>query len=438
MTITLLFCMLTMQAFASSSINEVSNTDSIVLNGIEVTNLSQGNLRALEEKYGLTDFQNNTKETNVLSLQYNLGKAEQGFVDCTASGVIKINNITQQFSAQGQLYTYQTASGDVIYSGGLVGLFDGATIFESDKIVTISLNYNETTKQAYIPVTIGSFGNDSCLPVMVEFGEYFNEIKQAIDNMVTALEKNSSATSLNNQNSININAPSANVTEYCLATAKGTYNRKDVIFHSYYGTKEAVPSGSFLAKVRTQVHLKNFISAYNSSLPPYNPNNPTLVYDSINHCVTDVWLNFTTNKTNNRIIDPLPAAFSSSIILKSPTFKIPYGALNYAMSYINLKIPLNGISHAYNSTYNTLQTKIWKGTNISQAITTTTNPYTTKTGVANNFLVFNSMNAGTSCTATTNGSARIFFEDIRVNGDIVPRWVVVSSVSEASTLKSVK
>lgn len=421
----------------AKSIKEVSVEGSILLNEIKVSNTSNNNVKMIEDKYNLKDVKDISKENNILSLDYEFGKLDQGQVVCTVKGIMKINGISEHFTAQGRLYLYNSTNGDDIYTGGLVGRFDGATIFETDKIISLSLNYNATSNRAYIPVAIGAFGDDNKMPVMVEFGEYFSEINQAVGNMKAAMEKSSTVSTLNGNDSVSIAPLAANVTQYGLSTGTGAYNGKTVIYHSYYGTKEAVPSGSFLGKVRTQVHLNNFISAYNATLPAYNGNNPYSVYTSINHYVTDIWLNYTTNKTNNRITDPMPAAFSSTFSLRYPSFLIPYGALNYVLSYITLSIPLNGVSHSYNSTYNTLQTKMWKGSGMSEVVTNSTSPYGTQTGLANNFLIFNSMNAGTSCTATTSASAQIFFEDVQVDAYCIPRWVVVSSSSSIATLKSV-
>ena len=370
---------------------------------------------------------------NHLNCTIQLKSMDSDYSSSTATGTIRLADTTYSFDVNGTLKRVYAQNGDTVYLGALSGYVDEKHTSES--MITLSINYNATTGDVYLPICLGSFGNDEVPPVQVEFGAVFSELTSAVqsltDNLSVAQESENTSDSAKDPM-----YSSPNTKLVCHSTNLGSYQGKKVIFGSFYGAKEALPSGSWDGRVKAQVNLDNFITAYEDSLPPHTPDYTGIIRGE-NYYVSSIWLNAKTSVDRCRIVDPTPDAFSKTLPISIP-LDTPYGLLNYVASLVSIEIPLTGVSHTRNAAGNQLETKLWNDrSGISDVCVTGTNPYNQKNGIANYFMIHNTLDAGKPLKVTTNVSAEISFIAVQADGLSYLKAITVSSDNDTFTLDSV-
>lgn len=194
------------------------------------------------------------------------------------------------------------------------------------------------------------------------------------------------------------------------------------------------------AHVRAQANLKNFISAFEASRPTHTPDYSGIVRGE-NYDVSAVWLNCSlasnTFSHQCRIVDPLPAPFDHSVTT-SVNLETPYGLANKIISFIPIKIPLNGVSHTLNNTGTTLETKMWNDVNgITAVCTENVSPYAASSGAANHFLIHNSLSAGKSLNVTIYVCAEFSFIAVQADGTSYLKSVPVVTPQASFKLQSI-
>lgn len=349
---------------------------------------------------------------------------------CTAKGTLTVVGEVYDFAASGNLVKVEARNGDVVYIGSLTGNVDGK--FDPVSMIALTIHYNETTKETFVPVCLGSYGADGGAPIEVEFGYAFSSLNSAAKAYIekrNIREKKTTRTVSGKPYTTNVEDDLV-----CLTTQTGSYQGYQVIFGSAYGVNVAPRAGSWLIRNRAQVNMDNFKKGHAKTLvaPGTTETGVILAED---YKLETVWLNFSASNKNCLVSGEYPDAFSRSIAI-SKIITLPYGFLNKTISLFDLQIPLKSVSHIRSNEGSSLQTKIANSGGMPKATTTSTNPYGEQTGVGNKFMVYNPVVAGGTVTGKTNVSAEITFIATRQNGVSYLDSVIISSSQTQFTLRS--
>lgn len=350
-----------------------------------------------------------------------------------ATGTFQVAENKHMFDVSGEVNRILVNNGDSVLIGSLIGDIDQGENLSD--ILAMTLCYNETTSEYYIPLCIGTYGIEENPPLLVEFGKSFAGLAEAVNTLSDERESREAfMEGLNVETEIDESViPFAvDPTPRLLNSIATTKYNKYVMYTYLYGGKEAAPSGSWRQTVKTQVHLTNFSNGYTNNLG-------SSIAKAEKFYVSSVLLNYRNSNTNCNVISPKPVAQSSSTSLITPTFLIPYKAAAYAASYVSIPISVKGVSHTYYNNNSKIQTKIWSSSNIDKAITTGSSlsaATNLSNGVSVDMNVHNALTAGNSTTATCNAVAGISFVEVTTAAEIVPRTVTITSNSISHSLFS--
>lgn len=412
-------------------------------NSMTVKNTSSENLNALANFSGnkttpINSTTSNENDSN-LNLSFSLKNTnEEDLKDCIATGVFRVKGAGHSFNVSGQVSRVHLDNGNTVLIGGLTGDLDAGK--EISDTLSLVLCYNESTKESYLPLCVGTYGIEGTPPLLVEFGKPFYGLSEAT---LALQEETSNDQTVETEEIIaqeTLSPLSVDPSVRCLNAITTYYSQSAVMFSYLYGSKEATPSGSWRQTIKAQVNVSNFAKKYNANLPPITGNGGgSQISTTQGHNVKNIWLYYSNSNNACRIVDPKPSAQQSSISLITPTFFIPWGPVAYIASYTSIPISISGISHSYSNNNSSLQTKIWSSNGIAKlktSVTTLSNGYNSKDGVSVDFTVFNGLSAGKSTTATFYPKAEISFTEIALDGSIAPRVVTITGNKISHSLYS--
>lgn len=356
--------------------------------------------------------------------------------ECAAVGTLQLAGNLYSFITNGVLTKIDTTVGEEVFMGSACGYVNGKE--SPEDMIALSICYNKTTGESFIPVCLGAYGNDSAPPVEVEFGTMFESLSDATDIFNSRRQErekaNTETTVMNMQGDY---AKTANTELVQLSIQPGLYQGKRVIFGSCYGSREAVPSGSWDAFVRAQVNLNNFKTAYNAAtIVPVDPDHPGVILIE-NYYIDTVWTKFSTNDIRCSVTDAAPPEQNKTIAVKV-SLSTPYEILNAGIDLVTINIPIKKIKHTFSEYKNQVETEIANYANgLGAAITTSENPYSEKGGVTSKYIIHNAKSAGSSVTAKMRVQAQVCCTQTNTDGPSYPKFIILSSLEGSFQLKSV-
>lgn len=432
-------CSMTNVALASS---DTSGWTNIRDTNMTVKNTSEENMNALEkfsrdQDASLLALEESNRSELDLSFLTENNEKDYTSTTCKAKGSFTLLGSYHTFDVSGEVDRVSLPDGNVILIGGLSGWMDDSENPENS--LSLTLCYNENTEENYIPMCIGTYGVKDEEPLLIEFGKPFKGLNEATmefqKKAETEIQDN-----LIEMSQQNVQPLAVDATVKCLNAITTYYSGSSVMYTYLYGSKEAMPSGSWRQNVKMQVNLTNFANKYNANLPPVTGSGGSnQVSNTQGHSIRNAWLCYSNSKNTCRIVDIQPAAQSSTTKILMPTFFIPWGAVAYAATYAKIPIAIKGISHSNRNGLSSVETEIWNSNGVAKIKTTAKNldaASKSQDGVAIDFMVSNNLPTNGVTTATCYSKAAISFTEVYVDGSIAPRTVTITGNKISQSLFS--
>jgi len=401
-----------------------------------IANSSAQNTQAIADRFGVDISKMKIDEilqrNVVLNLNITLGERGNGFVECFIEGELINGRESHSILSSGYLRSVVNLYGEEVLIGGITGFLDGVQIPEN--MITLTICLDVKTGEVYVPVAIGAFVDEENVSALLEFGTPFLNLGKAVRNVVSERAgENNTFVDTEAQEA----QPMFNANEVGLAAQTGRLGSRDVIFGSHYGNRYAVPTGLFTARVRAQVHLNNFIASYNAALPVFNPNRPWQPFTSIDHLVVTVWTIFNTNNNHLTIQDNALPEAKENVLTFSASIEIPWGLVNLAPVILSTNIQLSGVRHTISNGERNVETRFWNNLQgLSSAVTSSSSPLNTNTGVASRYYFHNRMNLNQSANVSSYAAAEVFLVEVTGDGQFLPRWVTLATPWMSATINS--
>lgn len=347
----------------------------------------------------------------------------------SVDGTLTLAGCEYDFSATGNVRMFEATNNDSVYIGSASG-YAGQT---SDSFLTLTICYNMTTEETFIPICLGSYGDDDNPPLQLEFGTPFASLNSATEAFLSDFTERQS----NGVNELSDTAtPSANrinVDSKCLAVEPGEYLGEEVVYCSYYGSDEAFPSGSWTGYIRAHANIDAFEQAYEDSLT-----SSSLIVQGEGYHVETVWFYCSTSNSSCKISDVFPENEERVIAFGVP-FETPSAVLNYLASFVTINIPVNGVKSELTNAQTNLDMKIWNNVGGLTNIETTSNTPNAEngTGVTCWFTIFDGLNSGRTLTVTAQTRCEVCFIAVQSDGLSYPKYVTVDSGEANISLDSV-
>ncbi len=353
------------------------------------------------------------------------------------TGTLALAGVSYSFTVNGNLIKVTAENQDEVYVGSLTGYVNDE--MTPDSMLALTLHYNQTTGESFVPVCVGSYGAGGQPPVEVEFGHVFPGLSSAVKAYVERRDsvRQAETAEIADGDSLALNATDTDETSNMKSFIKqaGAYQNYQVIFGSTYAIDYVATGGNWTVRNRAQIHLNNFKKGHAKTFSPVGTTESGVISAS-DYTVDTVWLNFTANNQRCLISGAFPDEFKNSIPVIT-VIKTPYGLLNQIASLLDLHIPVQEVSHIRSNNGSKLQTKIANSVGgLTKAVTTLTKPYSEETGVANAFQVYNPVGPGGTVLSKANVSAEIAFIAMRENGVSYLDSVIVSTPEKQFTLHS--
>lgn len=364
----------------------------------------------------------NVANANQLSFQLHKDSAEDEMY--SAVGTLSVNGVTQSFCATGRVYRAELGNGDIGFAGGLSGYLDNNDS-SSENLMTLSLNYNASTSERLVVVSIGE-------SIMLDFGSSFETITELFDSVSEQVASENDIAESKNLDST-VSARGIEDTEL-RQRASGVWNGYQTTFSSIWGQAAVRKNANFKYHTKTQANLENFIAASRKGLPASG--SASTVVNTINHAFTDV---YNVNNTMNSYltVDGLMPSEFSKVLAVNLSLPTPYALANKVQAYFtNISIPLNGVSHDIESSGHKWTVSSWGSNLTALQCTSTSSPYLEKNGFTSVATFSNEMVAGSTATFYARGTVKMFYGSVRGNGDVTSTWKEVATSTMEQRLTS--
>ncbi len=172
---------------------------------------------------------------------------------CKAKGSFTLLGSYHTFDVAGEVDRVSLPDGNVILIGGLSGWMDDSENPENS--LSLTLCYNENTEENYIPMCIGTYGVKDEEPLLIEFGKPFKGLNEATmefqKKAETEIQDN-----LIEMSQQNVQPLAVDATVKCLNAITTYYSGSSVMYTYLYGSKEAMPSGSYSTKINLSTRTR--------------------------------------------------------------------------------------------------------------------------------------------------------------------------------------
>ena len=415
--------------------------DNVVLssNISKVEYVTDLNEQAIEDKYDLSIDQVNAIAEDSSTLFSFKSLRKQNFMELAfhkiegqddiyrANGSIELNGIKDEFVVSGRMYQVDMDNGELCFAGGLSGYLNNDESTPENNI-TLSINYNSTTKECNITASVGS-------AMVLDFGDPLNNASEIFDKVSEQLNAQTLEDNNITSDKNKIVAPQASNSINRIAVASGAWNGYSAAFVSIWGNNSAVYSGNYNIITKTQGRMPQFVAASKVGLK--NTGDPYCIVDTIEHAFVDVW-NINNSVNDNVRCSSLQPREENHSIPVPIVVSTPWNSVNAiigAISPLNFKI--KGVEHIIGDNLSKKTTvHAWAPNLENMYCSTGMSPYNEKNGFCSIANYVNTQRS--SFTFYARGEIQIFYGAVRANGDVISRWKTVPTDTISTTFKTIK
>jgi hypothetical protein len=156
--------------------NSKKNKFKIVESLCTETKFADSNKKALEKNFS-GKFSESSKMRIELNLESNEDITYNDYVSFKGYGNIIIDNKNIPFNANGSLYPAANKKNEAVFLGVLTGYINNSV--EDKNIISLSIHYMPEYDKTFIAACIGIDDGKGNVPVMLDFGTPYSEIKEA-------------------------------------------------------------------------------------------------------------------------------------------------------------------------------------------------------------------------------------------------------------------